>query len=174
MYGIQTTGTASSSDYSSRIALLEVAGASYKHARNSNYTIRVPLGRLSQTIQRVAKTGGKIVSVVMPSLDVAEIGTNQVPPLVAVEKPVPLEVVVSDLEEVTTHTEVVAVQTVEIEAEKPEAEKPEAEKSETEKPAEKKLATTKSEAKEKSSQNLAKKLTDKLSKTSKRTKKARS
>ncbi|PAX52893.1 phycobilisome linker polypeptide [Brunnivagina elsteri] len=164
MYGIQTTGTASSSDYSSRIALVEVAGASYKHARNSNYTIRVPLGRLSQTIQRIAKTGGKIVSVVMPSLDVAEIGTNQVPPLVAVEKPVPLEVVVSHLEEVTTHTEVVAVQTVEIEAEKPEAEKPEPEK----------LATAKSQAKEKSSQSLAKKLTDKLSKTSKRTKKARS
>jgi hypothetical protein len=164
MYGIETTGTASSSDYNSRIAVVEVAGALHKHTRNSNYTLRVSLGRLSQTIQRVTKTGGKIVSIVMPSFDVTESGTNQLPPLVAVETPVPLEVLVSHVEEVPTHPEVVAVQTVEIEAPKPEAEKPEA----------KNLATTKSAAKEKSSQSLAKKLTDKLPKTSKRTKKARS
>jgi CpcD/allophycocyanin linker domain len=162
MYGIETTGTASSSDYNSRIALVEVAGTSNKHARNSNYTLRVSLGRLSQTIQRIAKTGGKIVSIVMPSFDVTESGTNQAPPLVAVETPVPLEVVVSHVEEVPTHPEVVPVQTVavptvEIEAEK--AEKP---------------AIRKSQAKEKSSQSLAKKLTDKLPKTSKRTKKTRS
>ncbi len=172
MYGIETTGTASSSDYNSRIVLVEVAGTSHKQLRNSNYTLRVSLGRLSQTIQRIAKTGGKIVSVVMPSFDVAESGTNQVAEIIAVEAPVaPVlsEVVVSHseevaveevaVEEVPTHTEVVAVQPVEIEAEKLETNKP---------------ATSKSEAKEKSSQSLAKKLTDKLPKTSKRTKKARS
>jgi CpcD/allophycocyanin linker domain len=164
MYGIETTGTASSSDYNSRIALVEVVGASRKQARNSNYTLRVSLGRLSQTIQRIAKTGGKIVNIVMPSFDAAKSDTNQVPTLEAVENPVPLEVVVSPLEEIPTHSEVVAVQAMEIEAEKPEAEKSGA----------KNLETTRSEAKEKSSQSLAKKLTDKLPKTSKRTKKARS
>jgi CpcD/allophycocyanin linker domain len=159
MYGIETTGTASSSDYNSRIALVEVTGASHKHARNSNYTLRVSLGRLSQTIQRIAKTGGKIVSIVMPSFDITESATNQLPSLVAVETPVPLEVVVSHVEEVPTHPEVVPVQIVEMEAEKPVVEKP---------------AIAKSQAKEKSSQSLAKKLTDKLPKTSKRTKKTRS
>ncbi len=164
MYGIETTGTASSSDYNSRIALVEVVGASRKQARNSNYTLRVSLGRLSQTIQRIAKTGGKIVSIVMPSFDVTESITNQVPPLVAVETPVPLELVVSHVEEVPTHPEVVPVQTVAVPTVEIEVEKPEVEK----------LAITKSQAKEKSSQSLAKKLTDKLPKTSKRTKKARS
>jgi CpcD/allophycocyanin linker domain len=164
MYGIETTGTASLSDYNSRIVVVEVTGASHKQVRNSNYTLRVPLGRLSQTIQRIARTGGKIVSIVMPSFDIAESNTNQVTALEAMETPVSLEVVVSHSKEVAfeekpLHTEVAAVQTVEIEAEKPEAEK---------------LAARKSAAKEKSSQNLAKKLTDKLPKNSKRTKKARS
>ncbi|NJL61382.1 MAG: hypothetical protein HC903_05570 [Methylacidiphilales bacterium] len=159
MYGIETTSTASFSDYNSRIVLLEVAGASSKHLRNSNYTLRVSLGRLSQTIQRIAKNGGKIVSVVMPSFDIAESVVNQVPEIIAAETSVSSEVVASHSEEAPTHAEITAVQTVEVETKKLEIEKP---------------ATSKSEAKEKSSQSLAKKLTDKLPKTTKRTKKARS
>ncbi|MEA5570740.1 phycobilisome linker polypeptide [Calothrix sp. UHCC 0171] len=151
MYGI-------ASDYNSRTVLVEVTGASHKQARNSSYTLKVPLNRLSQTMQRIARTGGKIVNVIMPSLEVTEINPK-------VETPVHsqlLEVEVSHSEsssEVPTTEEVATVQTAQPEIEKTEAKKPEAKKA---------------EAQNKSSQSLAKKLSEKLPKTSKRAKKTRS
>ncbi|BAZ38134.1 rod linker polypeptide CpcD [Calothrix sp. NIES-4101] len=150
------------SDYNSRTVLVEVTGASHKQARNSSYTLKVPLNRLSQAMQRIARTGGKIVNVVMPSFEVTEINPK-------VESPIdsqPLEVEFSHTEsssEVPTTQEVATVQTA------PEVEKQEAKKAESKKSEAKKL-----ESQNKSSQSLAKKLSEKLPKTSKRAKKSRS
>jgi CpcD/allophycocyanin linker domain len=72
MYGIATAGNSSISDYNNRIVLLEVIGALNAKARNTHYTMKVPYARLSQTVQRISRAGGKIASVTMASFSPSE------------------------------------------------------------------------------------------------------
>jgi hypothetical protein len=72
MYGMTTAGNSSISDYNNRIVLLEVIGVLNAQARNTHYTMKVPYARLSQTVQRVSRAGGKIASVTMASFSPSE------------------------------------------------------------------------------------------------------
>ncbi|BDA69236.1 hypothetical protein RIVM261_059000 [Rivularia sp. IAM M-261] len=76
MYGMATTSTLGSNDSNNRLVLVEVTGAVHKQVHNSNYIIKVPFNRLSQTIQRITRTGGKVVNVTMSSLDIKEQNTQ--------------------------------------------------------------------------------------------------
>jgi hypothetical protein len=46
--------------YGSRLAILEVSGIS---TRSGQQTMRVPLNRLSQTMQQIHRQGGRIISI---------------------------------------------------------------------------------------------------------------
>lgn len=95
MYGIATAGDSSTSDYNNRILLLEVTGTLNAKARNTHYTMKVPYARLSQTVQRICRSGARIASVTMaafePSATVGEVTTNKV---VEVPDTAPAETVV--------------------------------------------------------------------------------
>lgn len=64
MSGMITTGDTSISGYDSRTVAVEVTGVRRQDVmRTSNYTIKVPYSRLSQTIQNISRMGGKVASV---------------------------------------------------------------------------------------------------------------
>ncbi|WP_203225944.1 phycobilisome linker polypeptide [Calothrix sp. PCC 6303] len=77
------------SDYNNRMVLLEVTGVLNANARNSHQIIKVPYSRLSQTVKRICRAGGKIVNVTMPSFSPSEvtetIEQNQIVETVAAE-----------------------------------------------------------------------------------------
>jgi hypothetical protein len=64
MSGMITTGNTSISGYDSRTVAIEITGVRRQDVmRTSNYTIKVPYSRLSQTIQNISRMGGKVASV---------------------------------------------------------------------------------------------------------------
>lgn len=64
MSGMITTGNTSISGYDSRTVAIEVTGVRRQDVmRTSNYTIKVPYSRMSQTIQNISRMGGKVASV---------------------------------------------------------------------------------------------------------------
>ena len=64
MSGMITTGDTSISGYDSRTVAIEITGVRRQEVmRTSNYTIKVPYSRLSQTIQNISRMGGKVASV---------------------------------------------------------------------------------------------------------------
>ncbi|MGL5943163.1 MAG: phycobilisome linker polypeptide [Waterburya sp.] len=64
MLGMINTGDTNISEYCSRTVAIEVTGICRQSmARTSNYTIKVPYSRMSQTIQNINRMGGKIASV---------------------------------------------------------------------------------------------------------------
>ncbi|MEM8722226.1 MAG: phycobilisome linker polypeptide [Cyanobacteria bacterium P01_G01_bin.39] len=64
MSGMITTGDASVSSYGSRTVQIEVTGVCRQDvARTSNYTVKVPYSRMSQTIQNINRMGGKVASI---------------------------------------------------------------------------------------------------------------
>ncbi|WP_339385974.1 phycobilisome linker polypeptide [Calothrix rhizosoleniae] len=65
------------SDYNSRIALIEVAGVFPSNVMRKNpYTIKVPISRLSQTLQRISRAGGKVKSVTIQSPSYGEVNSG--------------------------------------------------------------------------------------------------
>lgn len=59
-----TTGDTNISGYGSRTVSIEATGVRRQDVmRTSNYTIKVPYSRMSQTIQNISRMGGKVVTV---------------------------------------------------------------------------------------------------------------
>lgn len=76
----------------SRKAIIEVTGARCRQFRKSNYILIVPYNRLIQTIQRINRTGGRIIKVTIQSTSlfstetkIEELTTSQPSVLPAVE-----------------------------------------------------------------------------------------
>lgn len=64
MSGMITTGDTNVSTYGSRTVAIEVTGICHQEvARTSNYTVRVPYSRMSQTIQNINRMGGKVAGI---------------------------------------------------------------------------------------------------------------
>lgn len=64
MSGMITTGDTSISGYGSRTVAIEVTGVCRQDVmRTSNYTVKVPYSRMSQTIQNINRMGGKVANV---------------------------------------------------------------------------------------------------------------
>ena len=64
MSGMVTTGDTSVSSYGSRTVELEVTGVCRQDVmRTSNYKIKVPYSRMSQTMQSINRMGGKVAKV---------------------------------------------------------------------------------------------------------------
>ncbi|MDJ0676271.1 MAG: phycobilisome linker polypeptide [Calothrix sp. MO_167.B42] len=65
------------SDYNSRIALVKVAAAFPSNVMRRNpYTIKVPVSRLSQTLQRISRAGGKVQSITIQSPSYGEVNSG--------------------------------------------------------------------------------------------------
>ncbi|MDJ0798854.1 MAG: phycobilisome linker polypeptide [Calothrix sp. MO_167.B12] len=112
MSGMTTTlNSTNVSDHNSRIVLVEVAGVfSSNVMRKKPYTIKVPVSRLSQTLQRISRRGGKVQSVTIQSPSYGEVssggaspelGVVDVPPAKPVSSPTETESVESTLEVAT-------------------------------------------------------------------------
>lgn len=68
MSGMTTTGAIANSDYNSRTVAIEVTGVRRQDVmKTSNYTVKVPYSRMSQTLQNIARMGGKVANVTMLS-----------------------------------------------------------------------------------------------------------
>jgi phycocyanin-associated, rod len=66
MSGMITTGATSVSDYSSRTVAIEVTGICRQDVMKiSNYTVKVPYSRMSQTMQSIYRMGGKVANVTL-------------------------------------------------------------------------------------------------------------
>lgn len=64
MSGMITTGDSNISGYGSRTVSIEVTGIRRQDVmRTSNYTVKVPYSRMSQTINNISRMGGKVASV---------------------------------------------------------------------------------------------------------------
>lgn len=64
MSGMITTGDTNISGYGSRTIAIEVTGIRRQDImRTSNYTVKVPYSRMSQTIQNINRMGGKVASI---------------------------------------------------------------------------------------------------------------
>lgn len=66
MSGMVTTGDTSVSSHGSRTVELEVTGVCRQDVmRTSNYKIKVPYSRMSQTMQSINRMGGKVAKVTL-------------------------------------------------------------------------------------------------------------
>lgn len=64
MSGMITTGNTNLSTYGSRTIAIEVTGVCRQDVmRTSNYTVKVPYSRMSQTIQGINRMGGKVAGI---------------------------------------------------------------------------------------------------------------
>ncbi|BAZ43075.1 rod linker polypeptide CpcD [Chondrocystis sp. NIES-4102] len=63
MLGMITTGNSSISEYGSRIAIQVTGVCRQDVMRTSNYTVKVPYSRMSQTMQNISRMGGKVTGV---------------------------------------------------------------------------------------------------------------
>ena len=64
MSGMITTGDTNVSTYGGRTIAIEVTGVCRQDVmRTSNYTIKVPYSRMSQTIQNINRLGGKVAGI---------------------------------------------------------------------------------------------------------------
>ena len=74
MSGMTTTGDMSVSDYDSRTVVIEVTGVCRQDiTRKSNYSLKVPYSRMSQTMQSINRMGGKVSKVaVLPEQSSSE------------------------------------------------------------------------------------------------------
>ncbi len=64
MSGMITTGDTNISTYGSRTIAIEVTGICRQDVmRISNYTVKVPYSRMSQTIQNINRLGGKVAGI---------------------------------------------------------------------------------------------------------------
>lgn len=64
MSGMITTGDTNVSTYGGRTITIEVTGVCRQDVmRNSNYTVKVPYSRMSQTIKNINRLGGKVAGI---------------------------------------------------------------------------------------------------------------
>ncbi len=64
MTGMINTGDNNISGYGSRTVAIEVTGVCRQElTRTSNYTVKVPYSRMSQTIQNINRMGGKVANI---------------------------------------------------------------------------------------------------------------
>ncbi len=70
MSGMVTTGDTNISSYGTRSVELEVTGICRQDVmRTSNYTVKVPYSRMSQTLKNINQMGGKVTKVtVLPAV----------------------------------------------------------------------------------------------------------
>ncbi|GEM_PF-2909855 len=67
MSGMATTLPSNTSSYDNRTAIVEVTGALGELVRTSNYTLKVPYSRLSDTVKQIHRMGRKISNIKMTS-----------------------------------------------------------------------------------------------------------
>ncbi|MDJ0573142.1 MAG: phycobilisome linker polypeptide [Pleurocapsa sp. MO_192.B19] len=78
MSGMITTGDISVSGYGSRTFSIEVTGVCRQDVmRTSNYTVKVPYSRMSQTIQNINRMGGKVASVSLGAVAPTDEASNE-------------------------------------------------------------------------------------------------
>ncbi|PSB10703.1 rod-capping linker protein [Pleurocapsa sp. CCALA 161] len=64
MSGMITTGDTNISTYGNRTISIDVTGVCRQDVmRTSNYTVKVPYSRMSQTIQSINRMGGKVAGI---------------------------------------------------------------------------------------------------------------
>ncbi|MEL7353265.1 MAG: phycobilisome linker polypeptide [Cyanobacteria bacterium P01_A01_bin.116] len=64
MTRMNTLGSMGLSDYQSRTVTIDVTGVCQQSVlKTGNYQIRVPYSQMSQTMQRINRQGGKVVSI---------------------------------------------------------------------------------------------------------------
>ena len=64
MSGMITTGDSNVSTYGSRTVKIDVTGVRRQDVmRTSNYSVKVPYSRMSQTIQNINRMGGKVAGI---------------------------------------------------------------------------------------------------------------
>lgn len=64
MSGMITTGNTNVSTYGNRTIAIKVTGVCRQDVmRTSNYTVKVPYSRMSQTIQNINRLGGKVAGI---------------------------------------------------------------------------------------------------------------
>lgn len=67
MSGMATTLANNTSSYDNRTAIIEVTGACGDLVRTSNYTLKVPYSRMSDTVKQIHRMGRKISNITMIS-----------------------------------------------------------------------------------------------------------
>lgn len=73
MSGMITTGDTNISTYDGRTIAIEVTGVCRQDMfRTSNYTVKVPYSRMSQTIQNINRMGGKVAGVSLGGISPVE------------------------------------------------------------------------------------------------------
>ena len=76
MSGMITTGDTNISTYGGRTIAIEVTGVCRQDVmRTSNYTVKVPYSRMSQTIQSINRMGGKVAGISLggtPAVEASE------------------------------------------------------------------------------------------------------
>lgn len=78
MSGMITTANSSISESGSRIMTIEVTGLCRQDVmRTSNYTVKVPYSRMSQTIQNINRMGGKVANISLGGAPVAESASEE-------------------------------------------------------------------------------------------------
>ena len=81
MSGMITTGDTNVSTYSGRTIAIEVTGVCRQDVmRTSNYTVKVPYSRMSQTIQNINRMGGKVAGVSLGETATVEATASDVSP----------------------------------------------------------------------------------------------
>lgn len=84
MSGMITTGDTNVSSYGSRTISIAVTGVCRQDImRSSNYTVKVPYSRMSQTIQNITRMGGKVAEISLNGND----SVAEAPPEVKEEAP---------------------------------------------------------------------------------------
>ncbi|MEN9565247.1 MAG: rod linker polypeptide CpcD [Cyanobacteriota bacterium] len=71
MSGMITTGDTNISTYGNRTIAIEVTGVCRQDVmRTSNYTVKVPYSRMSQTIQSINRMGGKVAGISLGNTEI--------------------------------------------------------------------------------------------------------
>jgi len=74
-------GTSEISDYQGRAVTIEVTGVCEQSVnKTAGYTVRVPYSQMSQTMQRINRQGGKVVSVSLLGKSSAQVVASDTAP----------------------------------------------------------------------------------------------
>ena len=76
MSGMITTGKTNVSTYKGRTVAIKVTGVCRQDVmRTSNYTLKVPYSRMSQTLQNINRMGGKVSGITLEGATTTEVTT---------------------------------------------------------------------------------------------------
>ncbi|MEM6614840.1 MAG: phycobilisome linker polypeptide [Cyanobacteria bacterium P01_C01_bin.72] len=80
MSGMITTGDNNVSTYGSRTIAIDVTGVCRQDImRTSNYTVKVPYSRMSQTIKNINRMGGTVAGISLGNVVATETTTSTTP-----------------------------------------------------------------------------------------------